>query len=506
MPLRKFLLCLAVFCLPLMLGCAGLKAERAADSQPADARQTPAEKTQYLAIFIEGKKVGHAVTTRKVAGDRVLTSIDMEFTVSRMGTAIRVRQSQENVETIDGRPLGFRMSQDMGLVAARIEGAIGADGRLKVTTTSGLQQRERVMDWPKGALLSEGIRLYELKKGLKEGTTYKIGVFEPSMLKVLEMTVKVGARRKVDLLGRAAELTEVETTVTLPLAGDMTTATYVNDDMDALKTVTPMLGMKLEMVECTKEVALSKSQPVDFFDRFMIPSPRPLPGFAGIKAATYHLAPTAQGKLAIPGTDSQKVAQGEGGVLIVTVRPARPAPGAKFPYAGDDKAALEALKPSRYVESDDKQVIALARKAVGDTKDAAEAVRRIEKFVRKYVKAKNLSVVYASAAEVAAGRQGDCSEHAVLAAALCRAVGIPSVVVCGVAYVEKFGKLENVFGPHAWAQAYVGGKWVDLDATLPGGFDAGHIALSRGNGDPEGFFGAINTLGCFKIAKIAIEQ
>ena len=40
------------------------------------------------------------------------------------------------------------------------------------------------------------------------------------------------------------------------------------------------------------------------------------------------------------------------------------------------------------------------------TKDAATAARRIEKFVRKYINKKNLSVGYASALEVARSRRG----------------------------------------------------------------------------------------------------
>jgi transglutaminase-like putative cysteine protease len=69
----------------------------------------------------------------------------------------------------------------------------------------------------------------------------------------------------------------------------------------------------------------------------------------------------------------------------------------------------------------------LAHKAVGDAKDAAQAARRIESFVARYIDNKSMSVGYASAAEVVESRQGDCSEFAVLTAALCRAVGIPAM-------------------------------------------------------------------------------
>jgi len=127
-----------------------------------------------------------------------------------------------------------------------------------------------------------------------------------------------------------------------------------------------------------------------------------------------------------------------------------------------------------------------------------------------------MSVGYASAAEVVESRQGDCSEFAVLTAAMCRAVGIPSQVVVGVAYVEEFGGLQGFGGP-AWTQAYLGGdkqgkggKWVGLDAAFKssnrGGYDAGHIALAAGNGEPGDFFNMAAALGQFQIEKIEVQR
>jgi transglutaminase-like putative cysteine protease len=147
---------------------------------------------------------------------------------------------------------------------------------------------------------------------------------------------------------------------------------------------------------------------------------------------------------------------------------------------------------------------------VGRTSDAAEAISRIEAFVADYVEDKNLSVGYASAAEVVASKQGDCTEHAVLAAALCRAVGIPAQVVTGLAYVEEWGTVMNGFGGHAWARAYVGGKWIGIDAafrgTGRGGYDAGHITLAAGSGNPEDFLNLIGTMGQFKIDRVEVKR
>jgi len=159
------------------------------------------------------------------------------------------------------------------------------------------------------------------------------------------------------------------------------------------------------------------------------------------------------------------------------------------------------------VQSDHSEIIELAERAVGDTKDAAEAVKRIEAFVSEYIENRSLSVGYASAAEVAASRVGDCSEFAVLTVSMCRAVGIPARMVCGLVYVEDFPGRENMFGGHAWVEAYVGDRWIGLDATMaPKGFGPGYIALAIGNGEPVDFFGMVSTLGYFNIEKVIIEE
>ena len=90
----------------------------------------------------------------------------------------------------------------------------------------------------------------------------------------------------------------------------------------------------------------------------------------------------------------------------------------------------------------------------------------------------------------------------------CAGVGIPAKVVVGVAYVEDFIGYQG-FGGHAWTQAYVAGKWVGLDAAFKsaglGGFDAGHIAMAVGNGEPGDFFNMATALGNFTIEKIVVK-
>jgi transglutaminase-like putative cysteine protease len=83
-------------------------------------------------------------------------------------------------------------------------------------------------------------------------------------------------------------------------------------------------------------------------------------------------------------------------------------------------------------------------------------------------------------------------------------------MVVGVAYVNDYAGLESGFGGHAWVQAYVGDRWVGLDATFKSsgrrGYGPGHIALAAGNGNPEDFLNLIGTIGQFTIEKVIVNE
>ena len=74
-------------------------------------------------------------------------------------------------------------------------------------------------------------------------------------------------------------------------------------------------------------------------------------------------------------------------------------------------------------------------------------------------------------------------------------------MVDGLAYTPSYGGRAHVFVPHAWAQAWVDGRWQSFDAALAG-FDAGHIALNVGDGDPSGFYAGVSLLGRIRLERV----
>lgn len=460
-------------------------------------------ETDYLAILLQGKKIGYAKHIRTVENDKVTTTESVSMTLGRGGQAVTITSEESHIETLDGKPLGFEMAMTTSGIEQKTVGTV-ADG--KVTTKRQVmgQLQEKTADWPQGALLSEGLRLLQEEQGLKAGTTYSANIFRPDMLMAVAAQVQIGEINKIDLFGRPLDLTEVITTMSIQ-GQPITMIGYVDKQFKAMKTRVPMMGMEMEMVACDKNFAMRDDDIVDFLEKLSIASPVKLMNLYTIESITYTLKPTTDKELQLPVSSSQRVESSQAGITV-TVTDVAPLPNIPFPYTGHDPNVTDALKETDYLQCHNENIIEMAKLAINGAQDTAAAASQIEAFVDGYITQKDLSVGYASAAEVAETRQGDCSEHAILAAAMCRAVGIPARIVCGVVYADSFLSKQSIFGGHMWVEVYIGDTWIGLDPTRSEqhGFGPGHIALARGNGDPSDFFGLVNTLGCFKIEKITL--
>ena len=162
------------------------------------------------------------------------------------------------------------------------------------------------------------------------------------------------------------------------------------------------------------------------------------------------------------------------------------------------------LRANAWVRSDDRRVRAFARaNAHGRSADAR--MRALTAAVRTHMTGGIDFTRYDDAATALDSRSGDCTEFAVLLAATARAVGLPARIAHGLSYSGRMNGRPHVFVPHAWVQVWDGRRWASYDAAL-GQFDAGHIALIIGDGDPvvaRDFDRAVRALRIVDAAGIA---
>jgi hypothetical protein len=451
-----------------------------------------AEET-WFSVHLDGRKIGHMRTARVPEANGVVRhEQDLELRVERNGDALRIATAERSWETAAGEPLRFETEVDTAGSLATLRGELRA-GEVHVESEQQGRRSRQTLAWPSGALLPEGQRLAAERAGFAPGTQYEVQAFDPGSLQAFPVRTRVGNLVPIDVHGREERLIVLQQT--LRMGGIATeTSAWIDPGTRALRRLRmPAIGLVLEMLACDRDCALAPVQPTDVLASIIVPAPRMLAPRQLQRPLDYRLR-LARGDGAaldaVPGQHLERLGgAGEYSLLV------KPGGEAGMPPQAEDLAS------NRWLQADDPAVVALAREAARGARGARAQVEQLERFVRGYIRTKSLRVGYASAREIMQGREGDCTEHAVLLASLVRALGIPARVATGIAYAPAFGERRDVFVPHAWVLAWVDGEWRGFDAALPR-FGAGHIAFSVGDGDPFRFYGGIELLGSVEVLGI----
>jgi transglutaminase-like putative cysteine protease len=135
--------------------------------------------------------------------------------------------------------------------------------------------------------------------------------------------------------------------------------------------------------------------------------------------------------------------------------------------------------PSAFSDSDNQYIKIKANEILKESgNDALEIVYNVASYVSENTEYDSAYINELKPASwVLQNKRGACDEYTNLFIALCRALGIPARYVSGIAYSNE----DNAFSPHAWAEVYVGGKWIPYDTTFNqfGWIDVTHISYKK---------------------------
>lgn len=448
--------------------------------------------TTWMSVLLGGRKIGHLRIDRETAQDTVTTTQTLSILLNRSGKSIPLSNMIRSVESLEGEPLGFASRTSMSSMDSTVNGERQADGSFKVTITVGGATRYSYIGWPGNAMLNDAQRKAMLEASKDPGRHYRMQMFDPASQQVMDVAVEVLGNESVDLPGGAETLSHQRQRLQQE-RGDQILDLWLDGRGRARKGIISMLGRQLEMIACDEACALAPEQDVDMFRAAMVDSPRPLTPNLRESFLRYRVGIKGNGSLPIINTDEQRVTHLGGNDWQVDI--GSPYAGGQAPPQPDD------LRANSWLQADAPAIRALAAQAVGNAADNRRKMRRLRSFVSHYITQHGLDVGYASALEVVNNRQGDCTEYAVLLAAMARAEGIPARVVTGMVYADRYANTSRVFVPHAWVQAWVGDHWQSYDAALRH-FDSTHIALDTGDGDPWHFFAATHMFSGMQIEEV----
>jgi transglutaminase-like putative cysteine protease len=357
--------------------------------------------------------------------------------------------------------------------------------RVKIDKGDGSPRLERAVRWNADVVgLAQMEQVFRQRK-VKPGDRFTLLRYEPTLNSVLTVRVAVREPEAVDLLGVRQSLVRVELTPDKLVTPSQTVQPakmvwWLDGEHTPVRRQMDLEGLGLVVLtRTTKEIAQAPASGAvrvpDLGLKALIPLDRAISRPYTTRRAVYRV--TIQDD-PDPGTilvqdGHQHVAERKGNTLELHVHPVPAA--ARLDEVRPGRPAAEFLESCRYIDSADERIQALARRAVGEEKDAWRKAVRIEKYVKGFVRVDQTAPLV-PASQIAAQPRGDCRHSAFLTTALCRAEGIPARTAIGLIYVFK-GRPQMGF--HMWTEVWIDGRWVGLDATLGrGGVSAAHIKVT----------------------------
>lgn len=458
-----------------------------ATAQPARQPQNVLEDS-WQVVFVQGQRVGyaHSFAWETGTGDqkRIWSESLTRMSVARFGGQLTMTVTQVIEEDADGNLLSFKLDTNNPPISHTVvTGTVDGD-KLHLTTTAAGQTTRSVRAWDadvKSPVYQD--RLLR-EDPVAIGETRTLRVFDPQFLKAGDVTITGLEPLETQLLdGSTARLERTE--IAHSLVPGLKLTTYQNGDGETLKSETNLLGMVTYTVSREEAVREIAGAQLDLALDTMV-EVEPISHPHERRRLVYEIAVDPPHRLVtVPEGESQSVEVIDEQTARVTVVAADPAATSPTAAPAQEEPPVDAAcrGSSRYLEREHPQVIAHAAAAAGELDDPAQIALAMEKYVYEKLSEKNFSTALATAAEVATSLEGDCTEHAMLLAAMLRVRDIPSRVAVGLVYSAR----HSAFVGHMWTEAFLQGRWVPLDATLArGGIGAAHIKFSDSSLSDEG--------------------
>jgi hypothetical protein len=494
----------------LLAGCTPASTPPASSARIASpAANDSVRQDLWDVLFFQGGRVGytHTVVEPTLANGRKLLRINStsKLSLKRFGQVTEQNFEMESLESPEGQLVEFKTVTAMGPTPMLTTGKLDDRGNLKITMSAGEKSTTTEIAWSPKYRGIFGAERELSERPMVEGDSREFRTLVPVLNQLAAVKLVARGKEPTRLLdGTEPELMRIDSITTLADGNELATAIWTDDTGKTLKTRTE--AMQQETYRTTERVARTEATAAQKFDLgfdTMIPIDIPATSLHAAGQARYRLTldrgDPVKAFVNCPQQTVKSLGPDSAELVVRSIRPETPLAS----KTEIDRPQTADAAPNALIQSDDPRVESLANSVARQTEDPWQIAVALEKLVHDTVNEKNFSQAFASAAEVAESREGDCSEHAVLLAALLRARGIPARVAAGLVYVEA----AHAFGYHMWTEAFIRDRWIPLDATLAkGGIGAGHLKLFssnlNGTGAYSSFLPVAQVLGRLKIKLI----
>ena len=469
------------------------------------------------AIFLKGNKIGYVHTFIEKVSEKgrelYRVRVDTVFSFRRLDDTVVMKMLYGTIETPEGEVLRLDTRTLTSDNEIRVFGD-AVKGQMNLVMEGTRQRQEKTIPWSKDIRGPYAAEQSMARKPMEENESRALKMYIPDLNRVVEFTLKAGPIEEIPLGdGSRRPLRKIVQTATLDgkPRPELGTTMYVDSSGQVLKSETDLLG-GMVMFRTTKEgataPAAASNARFDEIRNTIIPVAKIIPNPRQTRYVQYRLSLKDDDPAQIFPSDGRQgfVATAGKNSAVLNVVTGGPTEG----QAGPAEVDAQFMRPNALIDSEDEKVQRLAKRAIGNSRDPWDKAVKIEHWVFQNIRDKNFATAFAPASEVARNLTGDCSEHAVLSAAMCRAVGIPSRVTVGLLYMDDDRRRLKGFGFHMWHEVYVNGRWVALDASWDQStVDAAHIKLAdtslEGVSPFEAFLPILRVQGKLEIDPIELR-
>lgn len=412
---------------------------------------------EWAEMLINGEKVGYSHSLLERRGEFILSHEESYMRIGRGPTSISTINTSKTRERIDGTPVSLSVVTREGMRTMTKSFQFNSEG-VSISTNDG------VRSWTKEVPLEPGFVLdWSFVRELAQvnpaiGETFTSQVYLPEIVsdRTLPVTTTFAGKEPMTLNGETFEAWRIEQTLQLGFLPLNLTA-WVRENGKLLRMNMPLGGMNITMIGTTEEKAKATFSPPDLFTDSLIPLNRKIPDDA--REVTFNLRSNGDLAEKIPTSAYQSVRMIDDRSVEILVRRG----SLRSVEAGPTDEVY--LNPSPLVDYEDPAISNLVAEAGIEELSWNEKVRTLVQIADNAITVKSMDLGFATASETLALQEGDCTEHALLLAALCRSAGIPSRGASGVVYFLS-PEGDPVMGYHMWTQVWNGEEWLDVDAAF----------------------------------------
>jgi hypothetical protein len=482
-------------------------------ASPTAAPSEPVQPKEFWdAIYFGNSKVGYAHTvyeTTELAGRQIVNiTADSEITVLRFGQTskqtLRYHSQEMGSELVSFDSSMSSSDSTTAPISLEVNGSRQGDELELQLKTMGKTQTAKLpwnKTWGGYFALEQTLESSPLRPGEKR----TLRALMPGFNQTADIELEAEQIESVETLDGPRELLRIQCKIKLG-ENPLEQILWTDPSGQTIKSFMPTLQQIT--YRTSKEKALQPGTGTfDLGEKTIVKLDREIEQPHQMRRAVYR-ATLAAGNIrtAFAAGETQLVRPMDEHTAELVVRALRPDDELGDEFPPGTPATERDLSPNSLIQSDDAEVITMAQGVAADQTDPWAIAVALEQKVRESITNKNFSQALSSAAEVVRAREGDCTEHAVLLAALCRARKIPSRVSIGLVYHRP----SRGFAYHMWTDVWIKDRWIPIDGTLGlGGIGAGHLAVSHSN--LEGvdsltqFLPVLQLIGNLKLELVSVE-